>query len=79
MQELWPTAPRDVIPDLKLEDPRRFGWRLPMRCISRAQGLEMKALLPNGVSSLGNVEKNEHLTESTAKGPALDWSKYIKV
>ena len=72
------------------------------------EGLEVKALLPNGVSSLamwgrtkfafGKFEKEKknyktvfeedpgyvawcrkHLTESTAKGPALDWSKYIKV
>ena len=75
---------------------------------SSTEGLEVKALLPNGVSSLtmwgrtkfafGKFEKEkknyktvfeedpgyvawccQHLTESTAKGAALDWSKYIKV
>ena len=75
---------------------------------SSTERSEVKALLPNGVSSLamwgrtkfafGKFEKEKknyktvfdedpgyvawcrkHLTDSTAKGPALDWSKYIKV
>ena len=75
---------------------------------SSTEGLEVKALLPTGVSSLamwgrtkfafGKFEKEKknyktvfdedpgyvawcrkHLTEFTAKGPALDWSRYIKV